>query len=365
MTEALETRKEYQKKLREERKQQKKKTLKKGLLLTLLLVIAAGILCGTVIASSINTPHDAVEIASANAQYVKDNLQDTAKDTLTGISGFLQKLQQKQTTDSAVDFNNNGASDDDETTDETENHLTEDTNPAIDMPSASENTTGSAITGTVVTEDNPYGIDPTKPMIALTFDDGPSKYTWSIVDTLQQHGARATFFLVGNRVATHQAAIDYTLANNNEIASHTFSHANLVKCTDEELLAQIEKTDAVLQERHDYTPALLRVPYGERNQRVLEAMRQHGKPVIGWSVDPRDWDVQNKEKIVSHILNVVKDGDIILMHDLYQPTADAVAELVPALQERGYQLVTVSELLHYKGIEPVPGTYYYASWKWV
>ena len=70
-------------------------------------------------------------------------------------------------------------------------------------------------------DDNPYGIDPNKPMIALTFDDGPSKYTWDIVNTLQAHKARATFFVLGNRVPTHQAAIDNVLANHNEIASHS------------------------------------------------------------------------------------------------------------------------------------------------
>ena len=98
---------------------------------------------------------------------------------------------------------------------------------------------------------------------------------------------------------------------------------------------------------------------------MLGILRQQGKPVIGWSVDPRDWESQDKDAIVSHVLSHVKDGDIILMNDLYQSTADAVAELVPALQAKGYQIVTVSELLQYKGIEATPGTYYYASWKWV
>ena len=202
-------------------------------------------------------------------------------------------------------------------------------------------------------------------MVALTFDDGPSQYTWPIVTALQEHNARATFFLVGNRVATHQAAIEFTQANHNEIASHSFSHADLGKSTEEEILSQIQKTDKALQEQHQYTPTLFRVPYGERNATVLEILRQQGKPVIGWSVDPRDWESQDKDAIVSHVLSHVKDGDIVLMHDLYKPTADAVAELVPALQAKGYQLVTVSELLQYKGIEATPGTYYYASWKWV
>lgn len=210
----------------------------------------------------------------------------------------------------------------------------------------------------LVQDDNPYGIDPDKPMIALTFDDGPSKYTWDIVNTLQARGARATFFLIGSQVATHEAAIDYTLANHNQIASHSFGHKNLTKLSDVEVINQIRPVDTALLEQHEYVPALYRVPYGSRDERVLGILKEEGKPVIGWSVDPRDWEVKDKDKIVNHILDRVQDGDIVLMHDIYEPTAKAVAELVPALQERGYQLVTVSELFRFRGVTPQPGEYY-------
>ena len=211
---------------------------------------------------------------------------------------------------------------------------------------------------TMLPNDNPYGIDPAKPMVALTFDDGPSKYTWDIVHSLQSHKARATFFIIGNQVATHQAAIDYTLANHNEIASHSFGHQNLTKLSDVEVLNQIRPVDTALLEQHEYIPVLYRVPYGSRDERVLEILKQEGKPVIGWSVDPYDWKVKDKETIVNHVLNSVQDGDIILLHDIYEPTAQAVAELVPALQERGYQIVTVSEMFQFRGITPEPGVYY-------
>lgn len=205
---------------------------------------------------------------------------------------------------------------------------------------------------------NPYGIDPNKPMIALTFDDGPSKHTWSIVDTLSQHQARATFFLLGSRVDTHQSAIDNVLANHNEIASHSYSHKNMTKLSEQEIIDQIRPVDAAMQEQHDYTPALFRVPYGAKNETVEAILKAEGKPIIGWSVDPYDWKVKNKDKIVNHILNSVQDGDIVLMHDIYEPTAEAVAELVPLLQERGFQLVTVSELFQFRGVTPESGQYY-------
>ncbi len=206
--------------------------------------------------------------------------------------------------------------------------------------------------------ENPYGIDPAKPMVALTFDDGPSQYTWDIVSTLQSYKARATFFIIGNQVATHEAAIDYILANHNEIASHSFGHKKLTKLSEVEVVNQIRPVDAALLEQHDYIPVMYRVPYGSRDERVLGILKQEGKPVIGWSVDPYDWKVKDKDTIVNHVLNSVKDGDIVLMHDIYEPTAQAVAELVPALQERGYQIVTISELFQFRGVTPEPGVYY-------
>ena len=98
----------------------------------------------------------------------------------------------------------------------------------------------------------------------------------------------------------------------------------------------------------------------QKNEQVQEILKAEGKPIIGWSVDPYDWKVKNKEKVVNHILNSVQDGDIVLMHDIYAPTAEAVTELVPALQERGYQLVTVSELFKFRGVAPQAGQYYRA-----
>ena len=385
-----ESRSEYQKRKRDEKKEQKRKKRRSTLAIFSVLVILAGILCGTLLSGKINTPHDAIVIASANVQHIKYTVGDTIAQ-LTDKLPWNQKeppiippADQSETpgevpneepneelnTSTEVPNESNNPIENTEGAESVEGIENADGNVSVENTENTENSEGNesneSTTNTPpVTSDNPFGIDPSKPMVALTFDDGPSQYTWPIVTALQEHNARATFFLVGNRVATHQAAIEFTQANHNEIASHSFSHADLGKSTEEEILSQIQKTDKALQEQHQYTPTLFRVPYGERNATVLEILRQQGKPVIGWSVDPRDWESQDKDAIVSHVLSHVKDGDIVLMHDLYKPTADAVAELVPALQAKGYQLVTVSELLQYKGIDATPGTYYYASWKWV
>ena len=124
------------------------------------------------------------------------------------------------------------------------------------------------------------------------------------------------------------------------------------------MVEEIRLVDAAMEQQHQYTPRMFRVPYGNRDEVVLSVLAAEEKPVIGWSVDPYDWKVKDKETIVNHVLNSVQDGDIILLHDIYEPTAQAVAELVPALQERGYQIVTVSELFQFRGITPEPGVYY-------
>ena len=204
----------------------------------------------------------------------------------------------------------------------------------------------------------PNEVDPTKPMIALTFDDGPSQYTWDIVDILQKNRAHATFFLLGSRIATHQAAIDNVLANHNEIGSHSMDHKNLAKLSEEDILGQVLPVTQAMQEEHQYTVKLFRVPYGAKNDQVRAILKEQQFPIIGWSVDPYDWKVKNKQKIVEHVLNNAKDGDIVLMHDIYKSTAEAVSELVPKLEAQGFQLVTVSELFQFRGEMLQPGEVY-------
>ena len=350
----VESRSAYQKRKRTEEKRSKRKSRRRIFALLSVLVVCIGVLCGGILASTVHTPYEAIQVASANVQYMKHTLADGIVHVMDKIP--VDKLPWHQDETPIVPDEPPKVEPPLEESDQT---IGETTTPDQDVVS----TTESAVS--LVTPDNPFGIDPNKPMVALTFDDGPSQYTWPIITALYEHNARATFFLVGERIASHQAAIEFTQANHNEIASHSFTHLNLAEATEEEVLQEIRRVDNVLQQQHNYTPTLFRVPYGDRSNQTLQLLRQEGKPVIGWSVDPRDWESQDKDAIVSHVLSHVKDGDIILMHDLYKSTAEAVEELVPALQAKGYQLVTVSELFQYKGIDLVPGTYYYASWKWV
>ena len=199
------------------------------------------------------------------------------------------------------------------------------------------------------------GIDVNKPMIALTFDDGPSQYTWPILAALDSVGGRATFFVVGNRVASHNAALQQILAVGCEIGNHSYSHPDLTKLDAENMKAQIQTTDNALEKAVQIKTNFLRPPYGAVNDQLFELAE---KPLILWSVDPKDWQNRDKDYLVEYMMLNAHDGDIILLHDIHETTALAAQEFIPKLAEKGYQLVTVSELLAAKGVEAVPGKIY-------
>lgn len=207
-----------------------------------------------------------------------------------------------------------------------------------------------------LTEPQTAIIDKQKPMVALTFDDGPHyTVTPRILDILQEHNARATFFVLGNRVDNFPNIIQREYSQGHEIGSHSFSHPQITTLTSDEIEYQFAETEHRIQQYVPYTTKLVRPPYGQITQSLKEVLQ---KTFVLWSIDTQDWKTRDKDAIVSEVLNNVKDGDIILMHDMYSTTADACEELIPALIERGYQLVTVSELLNAKEITPVAGSVY-------
>ena len=188
-------------------------------------------------------------------------------------------------------------------------------------------------------------INPKRPMIALTFDDGPSANTDKILDVLSMYGAKATFFVAGERVEEYSRQLKRAFSLGMEIGNHTYSHTYLTNVSQKEGIWQISKTDSAISKITGSKPSLLRPPGGWYNDSVCSYA---GKPVIMWSVDTLDWKYKNAQKVSESVLSA-RDGDIVLMHDLYPSTADAVETVVPRLIEKGYQLVTVSELAYYKG----------------
>ena len=190
-------------------------------------------------------------------------------------------------------------------------------------------------------------VDISKKMVALTYDDGPhNTYTNKILDTLEKYGAVATFFEVGELLSQGADTLKRASSLGCEIGSHTWSHANLQKSSLEEINRQIEKVDEKLVEILGKEPTLLRPPYGAVGKTLLE---NSDKYLIGWSVDTEDWRYRDADKVVSSVKNAGDlDGQVILMHSLYESTAKATEQLVPWLIEQGYEIVTVSELIKYK-----------------
>jgi len=208
------------------------------------------------------------------------------------------------------------------------------------------------------THDEERVINPFNPMIALTFDDGPSVYTIPILDALEYHGVVATFYVTANRLRNHIDIATRTHLLGNEIANHSWSHPRLTDLSEDSIRAEIHNSNVAIAEITGIVPASLRPPFGAYDYRVSKIARELGLPLVLWSLDTWDWRTRDADATFDVVMNNVQDRDIILLHDIHEPTARAAVRLIPALIERGFQLVTVSELFHYSEVNPVPGETY-------
>ena len=187
--------------------------------------------------------------------------------------------------------------------------------------------------------------------VALTFDDGPhATITPAILDLLAASGARATFFVVGRRVeqggATARLLLNRMVAEGHEIGNHSWSHANASHLSRAALHSEIERTQAIIREATGFSPRLFRPPGGGMDFTAVRSLAATDMEiVVMWSIDPLDWTRPGRERIWSRVADAAAPGSIILLHDLHEETAKALPLLVDLLQARGFELVTVSELL--------------------
>lgn len=178
--------------------------------------------------------------------------------------------------------------------------------------------------------------------VALTFDDGPNPATTTqILDTLKRHNIKATFFILGQNVPGNEALLKRMVAEGHEVANHSYTHPNLTGLSTEQVKEEINKTQEVIKAACGKTPTIMRPPYGEVNQAVMQAMKL---PAIYWSVDSQDWKSRNSAAILAEVKAQTQPGGIILMHDIHQPTADALESVIQHLQSQGYGFATVSDL---------------------
>ena len=190
-------------------------------------------------------------------------------------------------------------------------------------------------------------IDPSRPMVALTFDDGPQPSVGNrIMDCLAQYGGKATFFMVGDRVAARKTEVQRMVAEGHEVANHTMNHKYLQKLGAAEINAQVHKANDAIEAACGVRPTIMRLPGGNHNSTVVANTHM---PMIQWNIDTLDWKTKNADSTVAAVLNHVKDGDIVLMHELYSQSGDAALRIIPELHKRGFQMVTVSEMAAAKG----------------
>lgn len=178
--------------------------------------------------------------------------------------------------------------------------------------------------------------------IALTFDDGPSPYTGQLLDDLAAHDAKATFFVVGNRIAQYADTVREIRDGGHQLANHSWRHDNLTSIGAAAAAADIARTNTEIFNHTGVTPEIMRPPYGATNQTVIDAVDM---PQIMWSVDPEDWKYRDSNYVANHVISNAKRGDIVLMHDIHPTTVNAVPRILSTLRSDGYQLVTVDTLL--------------------
>lgn len=182
-------------------------------------------------------------------------------------------------------------------------------------------------------------------VIALTFDDGPGPYTAQLLDILDQHGAKATFFLIGSKVSSQANVVRSIHARGHQLGNHSWSHPELPKLPVNQIAGEIDRTNDAIKQATGVTPAILRPPYGAVNGVVLEQLRLRGMSSILWSVDTRDWADRNSEIVCSRAVAGARPGAIILMHDIHQTSVGAVPCILSALKQQGYSFVTVQGLI--------------------
>ena len=198
-------------------------------------------------------------------------------------------------------------------------------------------------------------IDKSKKMIALTFDDGPNYNTSKVIDVLNKYDIRATFFVLGSRAINNKDILKKMADSGMEIGNHTYNHLLLTKYDENKIRSEIEDTSEVIYSATKKRPKLLRPSYGSVNNKIKKVANM---PIIIWDIDTLDWKYHNSKRITSRVVNKVRDGDIILMHDIYSASLNALSNIIPILQDNGYEFVTIDELFYYKGISLENGKVY-------
>ena len=197
-------------------------------------------------------------------------------------------------------------------------------------------------------DDGTYDPSQHKTRIALTFDDGPGEYTDELLDCLEENNAHATFFMLGQNVGSWESTVQRMADIGCEIGSHSWDHPNLYDLSMDSVAKEFSDTDAALEKACGQKASVARAPYGNWSDDIISTV---GKPFFTWSLDSMDWSYLDVNKDYDAVMNGdLTDGSIILMHDIHEPSVQAAIKMIPELVQKGYKLMTVSELAAAKGV---------------
>lgn len=195
-------------------------------------------------------------------------------------------------------------------------------------------------------------------LLAITFDDGPGKYTGKLLDGLADRGIHATFFVNGVNASGWPETLKRIVNEGHQLANHTYNHKNLNTCSAQTVKYEIDAVQALITAAGGDENAYIRAPYGNANKTVKSVVTA---PLIYWSVDPEDWKYRNAATVRKNIESGVFDGAIILVHDIYETSVDGALAAIDDLMDAGYEFVTVKELLLRRGVTPEAATVYYSA----
>ena len=195
-----------------------------------------------------------------------------------------------------------------------------------------------------------------RPMIALTFDDGPGEYTEELINCLVENNAKATFFMLGQNVEAYPEIAKELSDAGMELGNHSYSHPDLVTIGAEAAAQQVSNTDAALKAATGFEATVMRPPGGSFNDSVKAAIDH---PLIIWSIDTRDWATKSEDQTYQVVMDNAQDGSVVLMHDIHEWSVKAAIRMIPDLIAKGFKLVTVSELAEAKGKTLQSGNAYY------
>jgi len=178
-------------------------------------------------------------------------------------------------------------------------------------------------------------------VVALTFDDGPTKYTDDILEILDNYEAKATFFLIGSRLKRYASYAKQLVAKGHSVGNHSYDHTHINAMSKEDLIKSIAKSQLAFHEYVGVLPSFYRPPYGNVTEVQEKILSKHFSHLIRWGIDPRDWD-RNKsdDAIIEHILAKVTAGSIIVLHEKKR-TVRLLPQLLEALHQRGYTMVSL------------------------